>query len=269
VPESSRRPAPSLSRALELARSALGASPSGLLTDFDGTLSPMVADPALARPAEGVPAALERLAAGDVLVAIITGRAALDVRAMLGVTSVLVAGNHGTEWLEPDAAETHSLLDTDDVRGRLMDVLARLPALDGVTIEEKGLSASIHYRGATDPKTAQAAILDALGDVRAVGLELRHGRMSVELRPIGAGDKGSAAREVVARHGLRGVVVMGDDVTDLDMFRAVAALRDGGQLSAAIIAVGGAGEVPPEVAAASDVVLESPEQAAELLDRLS
>jgi hypothetical protein len=53
------------------------------------------------------------------------------------------------------------------------------------------------------------------------------------------------------------------------MFRAVATLRDRGQLSAVIIAVGGAGEVPPEVAAASDVVLESPERAAELLDRLS
>jgi len=269
VPESSRRSTPTLSRALVLAREALGAEPAGLLTDFDGTLSPIVSDPVQARPVDGVAGALERLASAGVLVAIITGRAPLDARAMLGAAGVLVVGNHGTEWLEPDAADTRSHLDADEVRGRLAAALARLPHLEGVPIEEKGLSASIHYRNAADPAVARTTILDALGDVGADGLELRHGRMSVELRPIGAGDKGIAAREVIERHGLRGVVVMGDDVTDLDMFRAVAVLRDAGRLRAAVIGVGGgAGEVPPEVAAAADVVLEGPEEAAQLLDRL-
>jgi trehalose 6-phosphate phosphatase len=270
VPESSRRSAASLSRALELAREAIGASPAGLLTDFDGTLSPIVTDPALARPVEGVAQALERLTATGVLVAIITGRAPLDARFMLGTAGVLVAGNHGTEWLEPDAVVTRSLLDHDDVRGRLDRVLARLPRLDGVPIEEKGLSASVHYRNAADPNAARAAILEALGDVSAAGIELREGRMSVELRPIGAGDKGSAARELVERHGLRGVVVMGDDLTDLDMFRVVAALRAEGRVRAAVIGVGGgSGELPGAVAAAADVVLAGPVEAADLLERLS
>jgi trehalose 6-phosphate phosphatase len=269
VPESSRRSTPTLSRALELARDALGAGPAGLLTDFDGTLSPIVSDPGLARPVDGVADALDRLASAGVLVAIITGRAPLDARAMLGAAGVLVVGNHGTEWLEPGARSTHTHLDADEVRARLAAALARLPRLDGVPIEEKGLSASIHYRNAADPATARMTILGALGDVGLDGLELRHGRMSVELRPIGGGDKGIAAREVVERHGLRGVVVMGDDVTDLDMFRSVAALREEGTIRAAVIGVGGgAGEVPPEVAAAADVVLDGPGQAAELLDRL-
>ncbi len=269
MPESSRRSTPTLSRAFELAREALGATPAGLLTDFDGTLSPIVSDPALARPVAGAAGALERLAASGVLVAIITGRAPLDARTMFGATGVLVVGNHGTEWLEPDATETSTHLDAADVRRRLAAALGRLPRLDGVPIEEKGLSASIHYRNAANPASARASILAALGDVGLDGLELRHGRMSVELRPVGAGDKGVAAREVVERHGLRGVVAMGDDVTDLDMFRAVADLRQAGRVRAAVIGVGGgAGEVPPEVAAAADVVLEGPEQAAELLDRL-
>jgi trehalose 6-phosphate phosphatase len=259
-----------LTRALELARDALAARPAALLTDFDGTLSPIATDPAAARPVDGVAASLERLAAAGVLVAIITGRAPRDARAMLGATGVLVAGNHGTEWLEPGSEETRSTLDDVDVRRRLDRVLGRLPPLEGVPIEEKGLSASIHYRNAAEPMRARQAILDALGDVRAEGIDLRHGRMSVELRPIGAGDKGSAAREVIARHGLRGVVVMGDDVTDLDMFRAVAELRGAGRVRAAVIGVGGGGgEVPPEVAASADVVLDGPERAAELLDRLS
>lgn len=269
MPESSRDLPSTSSRALELAREALAAAPAGLLTDFDGTLAPIVTDPATARPVDGVATSLERLAANGVVVAVVTGRAPHDARAMLGADGVLIAGNHGTEWLDPGAEKTRSTLDPDDVRGRLDRVLARLPRLEHVPIEEKGLSASVHYRNAPDPAAARTAILEALGDVQADGLELRHGRMSVELRPIGAGDKGTATREIVARHGLRGVVVLGDDVTDLDMFRAVAALRDEGRVRAAIIGVGGGGgEVPPEVGAAADVVLEGPEAAAALLDRL-
>ncbi len=79
--------------------------------------------------------------------------------------------------------------------------------------------------------------------------------MSVELRPAGAGDKGVALREVVARHRLRGLVVAGDDTTDLDMFHAAAELRAAATFTAAILAVGGGAEVPPAVAGAADVVL--------------
>jgi hypothetical protein len=63
---------------------------------------------------------------------------------------------------------------------------------------------------------------------------------------------------------------MGDDTTDLDMFEAAAELRATGRLRAAIVAVGGPDhEVLPEVAAAADVVLAAPAEAAELLVRLS
>ena len=63
-------------------------------------------------------------------------------------------------------------------------------------------------------------------------------------------------------------MVLGDDVTDLDMFRAAAEARAAGRLSAAILAVGGAGEVPAAVAAAADAVLADPPAAAALLSAL-
>ena len=47
-----------------------------LSLDFDGTLSPIVADPVGARPWPGVPALLARLAARFALVAVISGRPA-------------------------------------------------------------------------------------------------------------------------------------------------------------------------------------------------
>jgi trehalose 6-phosphate phosphatase len=270
VPESSRRTDATLSRALALARDALADVPAGLMADFDGTLSNIVTDPALARPVAGVPEALSELAERLAVVAIVTGRAPIDARRMIGVVSVLVAGNHGTEWLEPGSDDPVATLDLADVRRRLDEALGRLPLLPGVPVEDKGLSASIHYRNAPDPDAARAAILAALGDVAPAGLDLRHGRMSVELRPTGAGDKGTAARAIVERFGLRGVVVLGDDVTDLDMFRAMTGLREAGMIRAVVIGVGGGGgEVPAEVAAAADVVLADPAQVAALLAALA
>jgi len=65
-------------------------------------------------------------------------------------------------------------------------------------------------------------------------------------------------------------VVMGDDVTDLDMFDAIAELRAAGTLRAAIVAVGGADrEVPKELFEAADVSLAGPGEAAALLTALA
>jgi hypothetical protein len=62
---------------------------------------------------------------------------------------------------------------------------------------------------------------------------------------------------------------MGDDVTDLDMFRAAAALRDEGRLRAAILGVAGGREVPAEVHGAADAVLPDPAAAVALLGALA
>ena len=268
--ESSRSFDSSLSHAIALSRDALANEPAGLLTDFDGTLSPIVTDPSLARLAEGADGALAALAERLDVVAIITGRAPLDARRLTGVPGVLIAGNHGMEWLEPGAAEPTAAPGAAAISDHLTEVLGRLPELAGVLPEHKGISASVHYRTAPDPEAARSAIVSALGDVEDRGLQIGHGRRIVEVRPIGLGDKGSAARTIVERFGLRGVVVLGDDVTDLDMFRAIDELRDAGRLRAAIIGVGGAAaEVLPALIEASDVVLADPADAAALLAALS
>lgn len=266
--ESSRSTSAPLMRALDLARRALGDRPAGLLTDFDGTLSPIVADPGSARLADGAADALEALVDRLAVVAVVTGRAPLDARRMTGVPGLLVAGNHGTEWLEPGAEVPVTSREAVRVRHLLARVLDRVPGIDGITVEDKGISATVHYRNVADPDVARDAVLRALGGMPD-GLELRRGRMSLELRPIGLGDKGAATRAIIERHRLRGVVVMGDDITDLDMFGAVDELRAEGRLRGAIIGVGGTdAEMPPEVIAASDIVLASPAEAAAFLSAL-
>jgi trehalose 6-phosphate phosphatase len=269
VPESSRQTDASLSRALTMARRSLGDEPAGLLTDFDGTLAPIVHDPFTAGLVDGADGALAALAERLAVVAIVTGRMPLDARRLVGVPGVLVVGNHGSEWLAPDAAEPVAAPGAESIDRAVEEALSRVPSIPGVVTDHKGLSGSVHYRQAPDPEAARAAIMAALGDVEPLGLRIGHGRMIVELRAAGLGDKGSAAREIVERFGLRGALVMGDDVTDLDMFDAVAELRAGGRLRATIVAVGGADhEVPAEVTAAADVVLQTPVEAAGLLARL-
>jgi len=253
-----------------LATDALSAEPSGLLTDFDGTLSKIVLDPFMAGLVDGADGALETLVDRLAGVAIVTGRMPLDARRLVGVPGVLVAGNHGTEWLDPDHTEPTIAPGAEAVASALDEALARVPPMAGVMPDHKGVSASIHYRQAPDPEAARSAILASLGDLEPLGLRVGHGRMIVEIRAPGLGDKGTAARAIVERFGLRGALVMGDDTTDLDMFEAAAELRAIGRLRAAIVAVGGPDhEVLPEVAAAADVVLASPAEAAELLVRLS
>jgi len=267
--ESSRSTDAPLARAMALASEALANAPAGLLTDFDGTLSPMVADPASAALIGGASDALSTLVDRLAVVAVVTGRAPLDARRMTGVPGLLIAGNHGTEWLEPDAEMPIAAPEASSVRARLDLVLAAVPAVPGIILEHKGASATVHYRNTSDPAAALSVILESLGDTDVHGIHLRHGRMSVELRPVGYGDKGSATRTIIERFGLRGVVVMGDDITDLDMFRAVEALRSAGGFRGAIIGVGGADEMPPAVVDAADVVLADPTEAAALLTVLA
>ena len=257
-----------LATALSLARAALGSAPAGLVTDLDGTLSPIVDDPDRAFPVPAAVDSLTALAGRLAVVAVITGRAPDDARRVLGTDRLLVIGNHGMERLEPghERAELSSSLAR--AAEAIRAALGRVPAVDGVEIDDKGPSATIHYRNAREPESAAERIRAALGDVTPEGLIIRAGRMSFELRPAGAADKATAMTELIARHGLNGLVVLGDDVTDLDMFRAAGEARARGELAAAILAVAAGDEVPPAVAAAADAMLPDPYAVAALLAAL-
>ncbi len=209
------------------------------------------------------------LSARLAVVAVISGRAPDDARRRLGTDRLLVIGNHGQEHLEPGAERAPLSPALAQAAESIRAALARVPREEGVWVDDKGPSATVHYRSAPDPKAAAERIAAALGDVTADGLSLRPGRMSWELRAAGAADKGTAVTQLITRHGLRGLVVLGDDVTDLDMFRAAAEARARGELNAAVLAVAGGDEVPAAVAAAADVVLPDPQAVAALLTALA
>jgi trehalose 6-phosphate phosphatase len=257
--------------ALALARDALATSPAGLFADFDGTLSAIVRDPMAARLAPGAAEALTALGRRLAVVCIVTGRAAADVRRMSGLDDVWVAGNHGIEWLAPGESQVELPPELAGVPAELDRLLAAVPQLPGLWLEDKDLSATVHYRRSPEPAAAREHILEALRSAliaSPAGVELREGRFAVELRPAGIGDKGTAVRALTEQFALCGIVVIGDDLTDLDMFRAAADLRaEGG--TAAIIAVGSGGEASSRVAAAADTVVADPAAVVDLLAALA
>ncbi len=254
---------------MAVAAAALATQPAGLVTDLDGTLAPIVPVPSEARPLPGAGDVLLALASRLAVVAVITGRAALDARRILGSAGnhVLVIGNHGVEWLEPGAKAPEAGTELAPLRSAIAAALARVPSLPGVQLENKGLSATIHYRQAPDREAAHALLLTAMREMDGAGLDIRGGRLSIELRPAGHGDKGTALSALAERFALRGLLVAGDDATDLDMFAAARGLERGG-LRVAVLGISGGHEVPAEVAQSVDVLLPDPGSFVRLLGRL-
>ncbi len=243
--------------------------PRGLCSDFDGTLSRIVPSPDEARIEPAIRDALARLARHLDVVAIVTGRSVDDVRRRVGLSDVIYIGNHGLErWergeylVEPQALAYVPHL--ADVAREFADRVQ----LPGINVELKRLSLSVHYRRALDPEAAArqiGPILEALAS--RYQLRLVRGRMVFELRPPLDRDKGSALAELVVRHGLRAVVFLGDDRTDLDAMRHLAQLREQGHVQALNIGVRNE-EAPPELTTVADVLVDGVDGVASLLDRV-
>ena len=237
--------------------------------DFDGTLSPIVADPDAARAHPDVPPVLERLASLGVRVAVVTGRpAALAVEyGRLGsVRGLVVLGHYGLERWE--GGRVTSPADASGVaaaRVALPGLLAGLRAPEGTWVEDKGLAVAVHTRRAADPAGALDLLREPLQALAAeTGLVVEPGRLVLELRPPGA-DKGAAVRSLVESAPTSAVVFVGDDLGDLPAFEEVARLRAEGLPG--LLVCSGSTEVTA-VAERADLVVDGPEGVAALLGAL-
>ena len=236
----------------------LGSSPAGLITDVDGTISPIAPTPEEAHLLPEARSALARLVPHLRLVAAVSGRQASQVEEMVGVPGMAYVGNHGLDWLENGqplvAPEAQPYLPAlSSCLSRLRDALAD----DGcLRVEDKGVTASLHYRACPDPANARRRLLEAVrGCPECACLQVTEGRMVVNLRPPVAADKGTAVERLIGRSGLSAVVYLGDDVTDLDAFRMLASLRASGTFRAATVAVASK-EAPGELLREADYLAE-------------
>jgi len=251
---------------------AIAADPGRALIalDFDGTLAPIVSEPAAARPHPDVLPALQRLATGVGTLAIITGRPA-PVAVQLGgfadIPGLIVVGHHGFErWESGRLTSPPSPAEVAAARARLPDVLAAAGAPDGTRVEDKGHALVVHVRGTADPQAALARLTSPLAEFAAEnGLDCQPGRMVIELRPLGI-DKGTALTELIAERDPAAVLFAGDDLGDLPAFEAVRAARAAGRAG---VTVYSASDEVTALAAHADLVLDGPKEVAALLAALA
>jgi trehalose 6-phosphate phosphatase len=285
-------PTDAFGRARELTLGLLGApAPLLVVTDFDGTLSPIVQDPMGAVIEPLARTALRRLAklAEDrpdrLTVVVLSGRTSSDVAGRVRVGGVRYLGNHG---LEAGRLARHARPESLAVRAdptlelwvpataALADAVAdRLGRPEWLFVELKGPSVAFHFRQAPDVDRAREQVLLAIdaaegaaGD-NQLGMSRLEGRRIVELRPVGAGGKGAAVERLIERERPGALVMLGDDRSDAEGFAVIGEARRRGKLDAVAIAVHGARETPPEVRESADVELATTHDAARLLSILA
>jgi trehalose 6-phosphate phosphatase len=235
---------------------------AALFLDFDGTLAPIVDDPAASRMPDEVGATVAALAERLGVVALVSGRPAAFLAERADIAGPRRLGLYGLEeWRDgravarPEAARWQDQV--DEAKAQLRRVLADV---EGVTIEDKGLSVAVHWRNAPDRDAAGQAVAAAMRRTAEVtGLGREPGKLVDELRPPVAWDKGSAVRAVVDEVDATAVAYVGDDLGDLAAFRVAKELGGWG------VAVEHGEETPDELVRAADLVVAGTAGVAELL----
>jgi trehalose 6-phosphate phosphatase len=234
---------------------------SALFLDFDGTLSPIVDDPVGARPLPGIPGLLATLATRLALVAVVSGRPTSFLAEVLGEpTAVRLIGLYGLELaLQGERAAAWAKEIDDTV------LEANVEAPEGVYVEPKGLTLTLHWRHA--PHAEDWVRRFAEEQCARRGFMVHPARSSIELQPAVEVDKGTVVRLLVTALPAppSALAVFGDDLGDLPAFDTVTALHvERPELHVARVAVVD-DESAPEVAARADVTVRGAAGAADLL----
>lgn len=252
---------------------------SVIAADMDGTLSPIVDDPARATIHPDAADRLADLAPLVRAVAVITGRPARQALALGRLDDVgariaeagselYVFGQYGNErW----SSTQRRIISPRPPHGlasflrELPGLLRRADAADAF-VEEKGIAVAVHTRRLADPAGALARLTPLLTDAAERNdLVVEPGRNVVEVRAPGM-HKGVAVHTLAEELGVRGFLFAGDDLGDVEAFTAVAELRERGL--ATLLVCSGSDEEPALVERA-DVVVDGPDGVMALLARLT
>lgn len=259
----------------EVVRQVNEASQILLFLDYDGTLTPIVARPEMAVLSSQVRKILKQMSYHSLFkLAIISGRSLSEIKGLLALANIAYAGNHGLEiecppgycqrrgretttFTHPMAKRFHPRLERLEQRLR-----KRLADIDGVVIQNKGLTLSVHYRLAeqTAIKRIKQLLSEAIECAHAKDkLQVAEGKKVLEVRPPIDWNKGKAIEWLLQVYGTPGSlpIFAGDDVTDEDGFRILH------QLGGISVLVG-----KDKASSAARYCLDSPEQLHHWLGKL-
>ncbi len=214
--------------------------------DYDGTLAEIVADPAQAACNPEAVAALRSI--GEIswtTNAIVSGRAFAELLRFVGPDAAAVlVGSHGAEW---QRGGTMLATSQRKLLKQLAESVVKIAGEEpGLGFELKPAGVALHVRGVSRPLAAAtiARAVRCCGDTP--GVRVQHGSDVVEFMVVET-NKADAVRLARHRCGATGVVFIGDDLTDEDVFRTLGpsdlGLRVGPGQTAAQHRVGGVPEV--------------------------
>ena len=247
--------------------------------DFDGTLAPIVKDPESAHIHPDAGEVLVEFAGQVRAVAVVTGRPARQALALGGLEEVgnaigetgrelFVLGQYGNErW-----TSTERVISPKPPRGlatftsELPRLLRRAENAVGAWVEEKGLAVAVHTRRLDDPDAAYERLLPILTEAaKGHEMDVEPGRSVIEIRAHGM-HKGAAIHRLVDELGVKAVAFVGDDLGDIEAFKAVEELREQGYPG---LLVCSSPEAENPLADRADVVVDGPDGVLDLLRELT
>ena len=202
-----------------------------ILTDFDGTLTPIQKHPDLAALSEEIRQILIKFSHNkEIFLGIITGRSLKQIKKLVHIRDVLYVANHGIELEGPGIRSTCP--EAKKARSTLwhiyMKLFKSLKHIEGMHIEDKGLSISLHYR-AVKKKGDVEYITSTLHDITKPFLDrkmlsMNTGKMVYEIRPPVEWNKASTIQWLLTHYfpvefsedAL--LIYLGDDKADIEVF---------------------------------------------------
>lgn len=241
-----------------------GPGRAAVIVDFDGTLAPIVDDPADARPLPGAVGVLETLVGRLGQVAVVSGRPISFLRAVLPVDGLILVGQYGLERFEGGVVVTHPAAKANiaGVEAAARQAQVEIP---GLTVENKGVAVALHWR--TSPELGPEAVALGRRLARTHGLATQPGRLALELRPAVEIDKGTVAEDLSLDWDA--VLVAGDDHGDLAAFNAIARRREAGDLAHGLLVAIRSPEAPPALLKRADHHVDGPPEFLALLAALA
>lgn len=195
-----------------------------LFLDYDGTLTPIVSDPDKAVLSRRVRSHIKRL--NEMYrVAIVSGRSIEDIKKKVSIDSLIYAGNHGAEIWEGDrlVSGQRFLKSRQSMKRILRELNDSLSPVKGFYLEDKGITASIHYRNVGQKDFGM--FFDtfwSIADRYDKLFRITSGKKVFEIRPVGIWNKGDAVKWILKKYGPgQTPIYIGDDTTDEDAFKVI------------------------------------------------
>ncbi|MFO8109386.1 MAG: trehalose-phosphatase [Thermoplasmata archaeon] len=195
-------------------------------SDYDGTLVSFTDDPAETRTPIEVLRSLRELGRLETVnLAVISGRTIEDLKRMIPLDDIVLAGLHGMVvdygngevCLRDDVEELALIIDelTGEIRTKYFGV-------EGLIVEDKKFVVALHYRMFQgDERKLKEDLFDTIVKGSNKRLEVLEGDKIFEIRPKGW-SKGVAVDQLRERYGRdKPVLYLGDDTTDEDAFRVL------------------------------------------------